>query len=168
MKKRMLFLTIIAVLACAWLAVPNATADVIDLGKYDIGPASEANELNYLNNIIIPAYNLANDPDLPLATYGTDNSPTAPGGTNSITLDVSGWSYILLKWGTMSQYYYIEPGTTSFTFDSTVFNTGSGAPLGLSHYTFFGPTAVPDGGLTVMLLGLGVGGLTLFSRKFRQ
>jgi hypothetical protein len=27
---------------------------------------------------------------------------------------------------------------------------------------------VPDGGLTVMLLGLGVGGLALFSRKFRQ
>jgi hypothetical protein len=27
---------------------------------------------------------------------------------------------------------------------------------------------VPDGGLTVMLLGLGVGGLALFSRKFKQ
>lgn len=27
---------------------------------------------------------------------------------------------------------------------------------------------VPDGGLTVMLLGLGVGGLAFFSRKFRQ
>jgi len=27
---------------------------------------------------------------------------------------------------------------------------------------------VPDGGLTVLLLGIGVGGAALFSRKFRK
>jgi hypothetical protein len=168
MKHRMILATIIiAVLGCAWLAVPTATAGVIDLGVYDKNAveavtgspsASIENETEFLN-YLIGQYNILNDPDLAMATFGTDNIDT-PAGPKSFDLDLTGWSYVLLKYGDNFQYYYIEPGTTSVSF----------GPLryGLSHYAFFGPTAVPDGGLTVMLLGLGVGGLALFSRKFRQ
>jgi len=168
MKYRMILtVAIVAILGCAWLSVPNATAGVIDLGAYTSDEiqavtgspsASESNELAFLQ-YLITGYNADNDPNLPDATFGTDNINT-PQGPKEFDLDLSGWSYVLLKYGNNFQYYFIEPGTSVEHFGP--FENG------LSHYTFFNPTAVPDGGLTVMLLGLGVGGVALFSRKFRQ
>jgi protein with PEP-CTERM/exosortase system signal len=158
-----------------------ANASIIDLGIWDPVPPLDSqaialcalisgqtatDELTCLNNQVIPFYNVQHNPDLPLATFGTENidTPTSP---TSITLNLTGdFSYVKLKWDGLWQYYYIAGTTGSTTFNSTVFNN-VGQPQGLSHYTFFGPGggSVPDGGATASLLGVALFGLGLLRRR---
>ena len=44
-------------------------------------------------------------------------------------------------------------------------NPADQAGLGLSHYTVFNPRSVPDGGTTLALLGLALGGIALIRRR---
>jgi hypothetical protein len=172
---------IIIVLACLWLAAPLATAGTIDLGKFtkkDIDSglgfwnSDEKTELTVLNEFAIPTYNETFNPDLPLAGDHTNNIP-ASGKKN--TIDVSGWNYIMLKYATTFQYYYIEPGASSSTFIT---------PKDLSHYLLFSfeksntpssaetsvdpssaGTSVPDGGSTLLLLSAALLALSVAYRK---
>ncbi len=174
MKRRISFLAVLAALTCTWLAVPSATAGVIDLGIYTKADlfavtgsngADVANELAFLNLGIIPTYNAANNPDIPTATLGDSTGNTSGGGGTSITLDVTGWTYLLLKWDGEFQYIYLHGESGLMTFNSTVFNT-AGQPQGLSGYVFFGPT-VPDGGATIFLLGAALIGLSAAYKKLQ-
>jgi hypothetical protein len=168
MTIRKLSIVIIIVLACARLA----TAGTIDLGKYtkkDINSglgywdSNEDTELAVLNTFAVPTYNLTLNPDLPLAGDHTNNVP-AKGKIN--TIDVSGWNYIMLKYSTTFQYYYIEPDTSSWTFTTT---------KDLSHYILFSSaksnalagsaTSVPDGGSTLLLLSVALLGLSVVYKK---
>ena len=149
----------------------SATAVPIDLGFWDNPPGGDdaANELAFLNETVLPAYNAANDPDLATATFGTENNNT-PSGPLSITLTLGAYDYLKLKWDNKFQYYCIAGMTGDYTFDSTVFNE-NGQPQALSHYTYFSPNdgdqppGVPEGGWTVSLLGLGLAGLGMLRRK---
>jgi hypothetical protein len=76
--------------------------------------------------------------------------------------------YVLIKDGDLGWSFWDISGWNGT--DAIEFSSFYGGNQGkISHVTIYGPSsAVPDGGLTVMLLGLGVGSLALFSRKFRQ
>jgi hypothetical protein len=144
---------------------PLANALIINLGSYPQpgGGDGPLNQLNFLNNTVIPAYNLANDPDLSPAVYGTENIEV-PEGLTSITLTLGNYDYLKLKWSGNWQYYYIGGTSGDVIFNSTAFNP-SGQAQDLGHYTFFSPSSVPEGGLTVGLLGLVLAGLGLMRRS---
>lgn len=146
----------------------NAKANLIDLGVWDIpsGGESAAKELLFLNSTVLPAYNLAHNPDLVAATFGTENFNVPDDGVLSIELDVTGWSYLKLKWGHQWQFYSVAGESGSILFASTVYNSND-EYQDLSHYTFFGPETVhtPDGGSTLLLLGSALIGVGLIRRK---
>ena len=130
----------------------SAQAALIDLGYTGGQPASVAAELNRLNGQI-GVYNLANDPDLTLATsplWGGIKTETPNGGT-SITLDLNGEGYLLLKYGPVDRFYYFNFDTlTAQTFNSDVYDFNNyefpfATPnaAGLSHYTTFTPVPEP-------------------------
>jgi len=151
----------------------SAQAVIMDLGKYDPPPGGEsaADELSFLNNTVLTAF-----PALPDATFGTENINASSGGMTSITLNITGFEYLKLKWDGMWQFYFIGDDTGTQTFNSTVFNTNN-QPQALSHYTFFnsvdepgggGTPGVPDGGTSVVLLGAALTGLFLTHRKYSR
>jgi len=151
MKKLIRSMAVLATGAC--LMVGTATADPIDLGVYD-APNNPENELTLLNSLI-PTYNLANDPDLPLA-LGFEKTENQSGISNEI--DLTGWSYIGLKYATSIQYWYVA-GLDSWTFTT---------PQDLSHYTLFGPeptNKTPEAGATAILLGTALLGLGAVRRR---
>jgi hypothetical protein len=78
----------------------------------------------------------------------------------------SGPVYALIKDGVLGWYLFDITGWDGISdIDFSGFYDNQGR---ISHVSIYGLAQVPDGGLTVMLLGLGVGSLALFSRKFRQ
>jgi hypothetical protein len=89
----------------------------------------------------------------------------------SIDFGVERETYALFTWdgpngGTLI--YYVGGETGPVTFSSPFFP--SHVPpkqYGLSHYMFTGPTTVPDGGMTLMLLGGALVGLGGLRWKFR-
>lgn len=91
---------------------------------------------------------------LPAATFGVDGTGT--------TVDNSGlYTYLFAKYDGPNQgsvVWYVQ-GLTSITIPS------SWNGYGLSGWTLFGPHgAVPDGGTTVMLLGMALGALGMVRR----
>lgn len=151
-------------------AVANA-ATIIDPSRvlflYDPGPrdgGSEKDQLAVLNAWLFE-YNATTEPDLPApATYGSENIGFPKDGLTTIDLDVSGFNYLKIKWSGKWQYYYIGGLTGEYRFDSTVKNQNGKDQAG-SHYTFFMPTRVPDGGATLWLMGSALFGLGLFGRR---
>jgi len=114
-----------------------------------------------------------------------------PSGPTSITLDFSleHETYLMLKWGGIDEFFYVGNETGSFTFISDVHPTNPhthlpnlNASLGLSHYDLFDPilpphidvppptttTGVPDGGSSLVLLGLGLTGISAMVRRMRK
>jgi hypothetical protein len=86
-----------------------------------------------------------------------------------IHLGKNSYEWVLAKWGKDSAVYYI--GGLTGELELTLGGTGwDKKGHGLSHYTLFHgkPTDVPDGGLTISLLGLALGALGLASKKIRQ
>jgi hypothetical protein len=162
--KALKYIAAIAI-TCASLGLAPKASAIIDLGITTGQPADLDSELARLNGQI-DIYNAAHDPDLPAATLvGSSGQIDTPSGPTSIDIDITGWTYIKLKWDGMDQFYFVGDETGVLTFDSTVFNPKSGAPLGLSHYVLYNPTGVPDGGTTVMLLGAALGALGM-ARRF--
>ena len=139
----------------------------INLGQTGGSPAGPSDELVRLDNQI-SMYDEAYDANLPAGTLTGSPGQVAGSGT-AISLNVTGWDYILLKWADTDQFYYLGTTTGSVTFDSTVFN-GNNQPQALSHYEFFNPytpTSVPDGGSTAVLLGAAMSGLGLVVRRLK-
>lgn len=121
--------------------------------------------LKYITGTVIPKP--ANDAMLPGYKTDTPDSPSAP-----YTLNLGDWEYdwLLAKWGQDSAIYYIKglgPEIT-ITLAGTGWEYQTGR--GLSHYTLFNRGErdyhVPDGGTTVLLMGLGLMGLGALRRRF--
>lgn len=168
MKLKQLILSASAGLAVL-VIVPFAEAVPINLGQTTGSPASPSDELTRLDGQI-SSYNSANSASLPTGTITGDSGDVTTGsGGTSITVNVSGWDYIVLKWADTDQYYYIGTTTGNYTFNSTVFN-GNDQPQALSHYALFNPvsTSVPDGGSTALLLGAAMSGLGLVVRRIKS
>ena len=58
---------------------------------------------------------------------------------------------------------FLAAGNTSIPANGSSIWISKGS--GLSHYTFFGTTSVPDGGTTLLLLGAALGGLGIVRRR---
>jgi hypothetical protein len=165
--------TIKTIVAAAILSSALAAqAVIIDLGITAGSPASQAHTLSRLNGQI-NIYNAAFNPDLPAALLAGSTDTVTPGGGTSIALDITGWSYLSLKWGNSEQHYYIGDDSGVVTFNSTVFNENSRRrpALGLSGYSFFNPgttTKVPDAGTSVLLLGAGLLGIGALRRRLAK
>lgn len=95
--------------------------------------------------------------------------------TYSITLDLTGYNYIVLSWGgskipgdtgTADYLYYIGDTTTWTFYNKRVASDGALAKGGLSGIRVYGGgTSVPEGGMTAALLGLGLVAVSLISRR---
>jgi hypothetical protein len=158
-----------ASMICAVLLalIASAGAVPIDLGQTTGSPADLSDALTRLNGQIT-LYNIANDPDLPTAVLAGGLGPITATGTSTV-LDVTGWTYLCLKWADTDQFYYVGNDSGLLTFNSTVFN-GNGQPQGLSGYDFFNPksSSVPDGGSAAMMLGAALSGLGLVVRRLKR
>ncbi|MBL9203949.1 MAG: hypothetical protein JNN01_02590 [Opitutaceae bacterium] len=86
-------------------------------------------------------------------------APTTPSITE-ITVDITGWSYIVLKWGDVNHHYYVGDMVGSQTFRGS-------APL--ASYSFFQAQVIPiaEGGSTLLLLTGAVGALAYLRRRRR-
>ena len=183
-----------AISGVALLLGSNASAIPVYLnppGHVDGNPANPAAELSRLNGAIT-TYDLATSLSLP-AALAIDLSPlgvdkTASGGQfltasspTSITLDfsVEKETYLMLKWGDIDEFFFVGNETGVYTFFSDVhpINPHTHKPnlnstLGLSHYDLFDPkdavTAVPEGGSSLLLLGLGLIGISAVAHWIRK
>jgi hypothetical protein len=186
MKK--LLVGMVTVMGLAVCQTANATPLLLN-GPYGVViiPANPTDELAALT-AAITAYNAAHDPDLPPAG-DIDLTPQLIGGATTdgggqavppaptpkfITIDfgVERETYLGLTWdgpngGTL--FYYVGNETGPVYFESPYFpaptpgNPNNTSQYGLSHYMFTG--AVPDGGMTLTLLGLALAGLGVVRRR---
>lgn len=120
-------------------------AIVIDLGITTSTPASQKHTLDRLNGQI-NIYNAAFDTDLATAVMvDSINVDGITKETIAVDIDVTGWSYLSLKWANIEQHYWVGAIDGVITFDSTSFNR-NGKMQGLSGYSLFNPTTsnVPD------------------------
>jgi hypothetical protein len=179
-------LTTLALALCVFAS--NASAATILVGTWDSPNSGEATE-NASARTAIANYNSANDPDLSLL-YGAGSPPPLLAGwvefdkielnngphtfTFSPTGIYAGYTeyYVVSKYGNPNNSRGANFDTALHHLlngDSISYNPGgSSAPNGLSHYRIWargGSTQVPDGGSTVLLLGLGLSGLALLRRR---
>ena len=148
-------------------------------------PADNVSETKYVNSLVARAngtdptpydvagkvYALSNNPAaiLPLAVY--DNSVQTPEGSTGdpVTIDVTGFTYLLAKYDgpNGADYVWVVTGLTTVEIQKFFqYNDNGAGQLALSHYSLFnsGPVSVPEGGATIALLALACGGFALFRR----
>jgi len=90
-------------------------------------------------------------------------APLAPPPVLEINLNVTGWQYLVLKWGDVNHHFYVGDSSGVQTFRGT-------APLS-SYSTYFAsvPVAsVPEGGASLALLVGGLFSLAALRRRFRK
>ncbi len=114
-------------------------------------------------------YTPANVPAAPLPAYDGNSTGQVGAAATSLSIDVTGWTYLLVKWASNDYFYYVGDLTGVVTVNNDVqFNPGNGRPQNASHYRLFNDdpgTRVPDGGTTVALLGLGMLGVAAARRR---
>ena len=180
------------VFAASAIPVLTAEAGFIELTSYATplqpGSVGEATIEAWLASAV-SGYNAGHSPDLPApgseifrnVNDGISNWPGFPGfGTNvtNLQIPVAGFQYLVLHWGGPSapcntnqscaalnfQAIYIGdpgPGVTYYTASNPIDRHG------LSGYMLFKPTSVPDGGMTLTLLGGALAGIAAIRRKLR-
>ena len=166
---------ILAGLPSAANALVLSFNDIRDLGYVTPGePADIPSERGYVNNLIGLAQGSGaatidgfayfrkniSCGTCPAATGGAKNDT----GSNVVNLGTGGFTYLLGKYdgpNGASAVWNVQ-GLTGIV---TIPPTGFGQ-FGLSHWSLFGPGGtVPDGGITVMLLGAALGALGM-ARRF--
>jgi len=183
MKKALL--VIACCLALGLIAV-SATAGPITYGdQYFVGyytipePASILNEVAYITNLIgVEAgdseiiggrvYNRTDSPlDGVLPPVQVSGAVKVEDPDAGLGIDVSGFTYILGKYDgkNAGALVWLVSGLDEVTLPAKWGLPGGTQTYGLSHYTLFNPTSVPDGGTTLMLLGGALIGIGLLRRR---
>ena len=181
MKK--VLLSLVAIAALVGSAVNAEALGVGDsdyIGSIDPAtPASAFGEVTLINHLLdAPAGSSQvtglsspfHDP-VDLFRTGNDCGGTCPdateagedqGNSPSGSVDVTGWTYLLAKYGQVAHVWYVG-GTSGFV-DVPLDATGGGQ----SHYSLYNPgtTTVPEGGSTLMLLGAGLAAVGALRRRF--
>ena len=155
-------------------------------------PANATAQASYINTLIDQAagatnvqidtryYNRQNSTldtsSLPDAVVGTSENCNVPTciGTG---IDVQGWTYLLGKYGNTGFVWYVG-GLSTVDLPSTISSSittpkknGKGTQNiggGLSHFTLYNYSAVPDGGTTLILLGGALVGIETLRRRLSQ
>ena len=181
--------------ALATAGVGKAEASFIDLTNYPTrsqpGNSGQVTLEAWLLDAVMD-YNAANNPDLPASGLEVfrninNNSDSSPSqsfpafGANVVSLNipVAGYQYLVLHWGGPDSpcqagrcvdpnYQAIWIGDPGFATYYTATNFVDGH--GLSSYGLYGPTAnaVPDGGMTLALLGGALIGVGALRRQFHR
>lgn len=182
--------TVLLAVSCFCFAVfPTAAIPVpVLVGEGNSDNNSPASTYAFAQSLLT-AYNAAIEPDLPPiptpvsfdvdSGYPRTETPSGPTEDFEITVS-SSFAYLLLKWGGADKnphevqlFYLGTPGEYSFdapTYPDWDHLDKDGNPKlkqnGLSHYDFFEGTTtqVPEGGLTVTILGMGMFGLGALRR----
>ncbi len=178
----------LAVLGACLIAVSAFGNSIYELGTVIPGePASEADELVFLTSLInsyntgtpaspfdilvgphtlvgtvVPGTYLPSPGNLPApgADLGNADLQNGPQTELTLSLGAGGYSYALIKWGRSSELYYIGGLTGDVVLSNDINDNGA------SHWDLWGPgQQVPDGGTTVLLLGVALSGLGLIRRK---
>jgi len=160
------------------LAIQLTDASPNYLGLIDDGiPPSPALEATYINNLLTLALGAGPTP-IGTETYTRSNNAcvacplaTAVGAIKdesspySIDLSTGGFTYLLGKYGNNGSLVWDVRGISEVVTVQSSFGTKGG---GLSHISAYNPgTTVPDGGMTLMLLGGALVGLESLRRRFR-
>lgn len=182
-------LSIIAAVATMALATQlNALTIAQSFGAVDPAtPANATSEVSFINHLLTLSPVGENAPSFPplldepvfdgndydrfdtVLPVGAPTSITSVGGLQgqapSSSVNVTGFNYLLAKFGTTGYVWYVGnlSGSQSLPLDL-------GQAGGQSHFSLYGLTGgnittVPDGGATVALLGLALGALALVRRK---
>ena len=135
------------------------------LGNNPNDPQNESYKLTFATGTMIPT-----PANAPLAVSGTKTDTSDP----LINLGNYRYDWVLAKWGQDSEIYYIGGLTGEIQLNLVNF---AAKAHGLSHYVLFNQTVipaplpapnsirVPDGGTTVLLLGLGILALGCGTRR---
>ena len=190
------FIVVVACLVLALFVAAPANSTTLTL-DYLIGtvapdtPANPANEITY-SNALITWYNGGTDPNgggtytyvLGPDASGVPGSPgsgslsAATGGVSAGTVsnglltgpvDVTGYTYLMAKFGPDGALYYLDGITSLDGFDPAWGPFSSQQGFGLSGITLFGggTTQVPEAGALVMF-GSGLIGLVGYRRMRRM
>lgn len=196
MKKMMMFAIVcaiaLAVSAPSALAVSLTTGSTQYLGLIDDGiPSSPSLEASYINNLIGITPGLTpTTQTIGTETYTRSINPCPVGGCPTPTavgsfkldrdegpdavnpvihlgIDVTGWTYLLAKYdgpryGSAVWYVGGMTGTVDIPENLPFANQYQ-----ISHYSLYNPTSVPEGGMTLMLLGGALLGLETLRRRIR-
>jgi hypothetical protein len=191
MKMKMSIVALVCALALGFTA-PSARASITNLtfgDIYYIGhindsvPSDLADELGYINNLITLSKGQAATP-IGSETYdrigstlvGPFSAAILTGATKTNTsvgtgIDATGFTYLLAKYDAHNAggYVWLVSGLTDVTVpNSNINDNPPPAGYGLSHYSLYNPgTSVPDGGVTLMLLGGALVGIETLRRRFR-
>lgn len=158
--------------------VPGSPADPVAdeyprlaflVDKYNDGQSGEVDNPADTDHVytLIPGANVPS-PDLPAPILG-DYTGQLGGtlGAAAFSLTLTGgttYDYLLCKWSNVDVYYYVAGLTEMWVVNDLVSND-KGKAQNLSHYVLFNGTSVPDGGMTVGLLGMALGAMGLLMRK---
>lgn len=185
---------LVAVGICASALTSQAIPERLDVAAYtsvgvglEPANAGEQSVIDWLNGLI-GNYNTLPGPNAILPTIGgstaaieASNNSVDPDGagplpgygpdTFSISLTLTGYEYLALRWGgsQADQWQAYRIGSdASATFSSPL--DANGHPHGLSDYRFYDPkkTTVPDGGATLLLLGSAFGLVAMFRRSIAK
>jgi hypothetical protein len=152
-------------------AINYSTPGVV--GSVDPGsPASLANDVIYVNNLlgVVGANTTTTISGHVYHTGATDYSGSVSavgaflGGTDTST--TVNYTWVIAKYGDTDVVFNMADfgGPLPTSGENIVVNQNGGG-LGISGWSGFGGSRVPDGGATVALLGLGIAGLGAMRRK---
>ena len=179
----------IIALACALalgMSAISAEATNLTVGDaYYLGnivpglPSGEGNEVSFIEELIALAPGGVKGPDPACGDQQTSEDNVCTRSNNAFanlpapvffdkvddtnTVDVTGFSYVLGKYGNGS-----DDGQISHVWYVAGLTTATLPDQALSHISRFNatPTTVPDGGTTLMLLGSAMVGLAALRRRF--
>ncbi|MFA7003317.1 MAG: hypothetical protein WC429_04700 [Verrucomicrobiia bacterium] len=124
----------------------------------------------------VAAFNTSQGTSYPVPTALPNGSPLSKtetfSGSSSFTMTMPSDQYAFLHWGGKdggwAQAYYNSGATADYVFNAPP----GGAPLvgGISFYSSYGSSgggggSVPEGGVTIGLLGMAMGGLVLMRKQ---
>jgi hypothetical protein len=172
----------VAVGLCLMAATAMAVPSTYELGGVVPGsPGNVAAQMAALNGLIslynadssspitISGYTYTLAPgsyvtptDILPAAVSNDGGVTYGSGPSTVTLNVTGYTFVTIKWGNATEAYYIKGKTGSILFVDDVNQNGAS---GAVRYNGTSTNRVPDGGMTLALLGTSFCGLGLFARR---